>query len=105
MDDPIQLRQQILALQQRNGELENRLAQQADVSPLDNVLLRRVHEQLEQRFDQTLAERRLFIELVDQPGQCLRHRPGPASASDQPYCPTDIPTPARFLPQDRRSPG
>lgn len=65
MNDPTQLRQQILALQQRNGELENRLAQQADVSPLDNVLLRRVHEQLEQRFDQTLAERRLFIELVD----------------------------------------
>lgn len=65
MNDPTQLRQQILALQQRNGELENRLAQQAEVSPLDNALLRRVHEQLEQRFDQTLAERRLFIELVD----------------------------------------
>ncbi|MGC7839532.1 ATP-binding protein [Pseudomonas wayambapalatensis] len=65
MDDPTQLRQQILALQQRNGELENRLAQQAEMSPSDIVLMRRVHEQLEQRFDQTLAERRLFIELVD----------------------------------------
>ncbi|HGM5579957.1 TPA: ATP-binding protein [Pseudomonas putida] len=65
MDDPIQLRQQILMLQQRNSELESRLAQQAEIFPLDNDLLRRVHEQLEQRFDRTLAERRLFIELVD----------------------------------------